>query len=57
MFGLRGELSRKLISIRMPPHRVALNCQACLSVSLYCLGIDVCWRGRAPHVLNKWHRW
>lgn len=36
MFGLRGKISRKLISIHMPPHGVALNCQDCLSVSLYC---------------------
>lgn len=36
MFGLRGKISKKLISIHMPHHGVALNCQACLSVSLYC---------------------
>lgn len=35
MFDLRGKISRKLISIHMPPHGVALNCQACLSVPAY----------------------
>lgn len=35
VFGLTGNISRRLISIHMPPLGAALNCEACLSVSLH----------------------